>query len=95
MGAESAPFILSRVKNEEINRENFCPEDISNIGDAGLKEFYFKQVSRSVLERIVNFGTNRIPNTYSIVRIERTEYQVITCSQKTIRVVFEYLKLFE
>ena len=47
MGAESAPFILSRVKNEEINRENFCPEDISNIGDAGLKEFYFKQVSRS------------------------------------------------
>jgi len=47
----------------------------------------------SVLERIVNFGTNRIPNTYSKVRIERTEYRVITRSKKTIRVVFEYLKL--
>ena len=49
----------------------------------------------AVLERIVNFGTNRIPNTYSIVRIERTKYRVITRSKKTIRVVFEYLKLFE
>ena len=48
-----------------------------------------------VLEQIVNFGTNRIPNTYSIVRIGRTEYRVITRSKKTIRVVFEYLKLFE
>ena len=49
----------------------------------------------SVLERIVNFGTNQIPNTYSIVRTKRTKYQVITRSQKTIWVVFEYLKLFE
>ena len=37
-----------------------------------------------VLEQIVNFGTNRILNTYSIVRIEGTEYRVITRSQKTI-----------
>ena len=49
----------------------------------------------TVLERIVNFGTNRIPNTYLKVRIEQTEYRVITRSQKTIQVVFEYLKLFE
>ena len=52
-------------------------------------------MSKTVLERIENFGTNRIPNTYLIVRIERTEYRVITCLKKTIRVVFEYLKLFE
>ena len=50
---------------------------------------------KTVLERIVNFGTNRIPNTYSIVRIEQIEYRVITRSQKTIRIVFENLKLFE
>ena len=54
-----------------------------------------REGDKSVLERIVNFGTNRIPNTYSIVRIERTEYRVITRLKKTIRVVFEYLKLFE
>ena len=39
-------------------------------------------LSDAVLQRIVNFGTNRIPNIYSIVRIGRTEYQVITRSKK-------------
>ena len=43
---------------------------------------------KTVLERIVNFGTNRILNPYSIVRIGRTEYRVITRSKKTIQVVF-------
>ena len=68
--------------------------------DIGLKvgilaEIGYMLQECAVLERIVNFGTNQIPNTYLIVRIERTEYRVITRSKKTIRVVFEYLKLFE
>ena len=49
----------------------------------------------TVLEQILNFGTNWIPKIYLIVRIGQTEYQVITRSKKTIWVVFEYLKLFE
>ena len=52
-------------------------------------------VFEPVLEWIVNIGTNQIPNTYSIVKIEQIEYRVISCSQKTIWVVFKYLKLFE
>ena len=45
-----------------------------------------REGDKSVLERIVNFGTNRIPNTYSIVRIERTKYRVITRSKSSIRI---------
>ena len=52
-------------------------------------------LSSAVLERIVIFGTNRIPNTYSLVKIERIEYRIIIRLQETIGVVFEYLKLFE
>ena len=37
-----------------------------------------REGDKSVLEQIVNFGTNRIPNTYSIVRIEQTKYRVIS-----------------
>ena len=36
----------------------------------------------TVLEQIVNFGMNWILNTYLIVRIEQTEYRVITRSKK-------------
>ena len=34
-------------------------------------------VFEPVLEWIVNFGTNQIPNTYSIVKIEQIEYQIV------------------
>ena len=51
--------------------------------------------AKSEFERIPNFRTNRVPNMYSKIKSVRIEYRVITHSGKTIRIVFEYQKLFE
>ena len=41
------------------------------------------------------FGTNRISNIIRLMKIERIEYRILFGYQENIRILFEYLKIFE
>ena len=41
------------------------------------------------------FGTNRISNIIRLMKIERIEYRILFAHQENIRILFEYLKIFE
>ena len=41
------------------------------------------------------FGTNRISNIIRLMKIERIEYRILFGYQENIRILFEYLEIFE
>ena len=41
------------------------------------------------------FGTNRISNIIRLMKIERIEYRILFAYQENIRILFEYLEIFE
>ena len=41
------------------------------------------------------FGTNRISNIIHLMKIWRIEYRILFVHQENIRILFEYLKIFE
>ena len=47
------------------------------------------------VETNIYFGTNRISNIIRLMKIERIEYRILFGYQENIRILFEYLKIFE
>ena len=47
------------------------------------------------VETNIYFGTNRILNIIRLMKIERIEYRILFAHQENIRILFEYLKIFE
>ena len=47
------------------------------------------------VETNIYFGTNRISNIIRLMKIERIEYRILFAHQENIRILFEYLKIFE
>ena len=55
---------------------------------------YFGEAKISV-EMNIYFGTNRISNIIRLMKIERIEYRILFTYQENIRILFEYLEIFE
>ena len=47
------------------------------------------------VETNIYFVTNRISNIIRLMKIERIEYRILFAYQENIRILFEYLKIFE
>ena len=47
------------------------------------------------VETNIYFGTNRISNIIRLMKIERIKYRILFAHQENIRILFEYLKIFE
>ena len=73
---------------------NYEPSLLNHV-DLQYRLFRVATLQLIAVETNNYFETNRISNIIHLMKIERIEYRILFGYQENIRILFEYLKIFE